>query len=503
MTQLKRSSGLLLHPTSLPGPFGIGEISIEAYKWIDFLVEARQSVWQILPLGPTGYGNSPYQTTSVFAGNPLLIDPARLVSEGYLSQSDLDHAPAFSGQEVEFDKVIDWKIPLLLSAYERFEHNAPAHEREAFASFCHTNDARWLDEYAFFVALKNFYDKKAWYDWPPEVKLRRPEALQALRQQLARQIAAQKFLQYQFYKQWQDLKRYANERGVQIMGDIPIYITLDSAEVWANQEAFCLDEDGNPTIVAGVPPDYFSKTGQLWGNPIYDWEVMHRDGYRWWAERVRVTLESVDLVRIDHFRGFEAYWAVPYGHKTAEHGEWLKGPGRALFDALRQQLGEMPIVVEDLGFITPEVGALRDHYNFPGMKILQFSFGGDPEEPFLPHNYQSNCIVYTGSHDNDTTKGWFKTAPKHEQEYCLKYLGRSRPRLDIAWELMRLGSASVAKMCIFPLQDMLSLDSRARMNVPGKASGNWGWRVSREQIAAADVKKLAEMTEMYGRAPGK
>ncbi len=499
MTHLKRSSGLLLHPTSFAGPFGIGEISSEAYKWIDFLVAAKQSIWQILPLGPTGYGNSPYQTASVFAGNPLMIDPIRLASEGYISESDLQNAPSFPVERVDFESVIDWKMPLLLNAYSQLKADSP--DAKSFEKFCQKHDERWLHEFARFMAIKAYHDKIAWWDWPDAHKLRQKKAMTAIEKELHHEIMAHKFLQFQFFKQWNDLKRYANQNGIQIMGDIPIYVASDSAEVWANQSSFYLDETGNPTVVAGVPPDHFSEYGQLWGNPIYRWDVMAKNDFKWWCERVEVTMECVDLLRFDHFRGFEAYWAVPFGEETAVNGEWIKGPGRALFDALKENVGDIPIIAEDLGFITPGVLALRDHYNFPGMKILQFAFHGDPEEPFLPHNFDKNCIAYSGSHDNDTTRGWFEKAHDGEKYNLQRYLNKEVTELDAAWELIRLGSASTAVSCVFPVQDVLNLGSDARMNTPGRPSGNWGWRLTKGELTEQHQERLALYAEIYGRAP--
>lgn len=499
MTKMKRSSGLLLHPTSLPGPFGIGEIGEHAYRWIDFLVESYQSVWQILPLGPTGYGNSPYQTTSVFAGNPLLIDVARLAAEGFLSQEELERSPTFPNEYVDYDAVIRWKMPLLLETYQAFSSRADERKQAAFQSFCSLHDEKWLNDFALFMALKNRFEEKAWSSWPIDLKLRDPEALSDARRELSGEIIAHKFLQYQFYEQWLALKQYANERGIQILGDIPIYITYDSADVWANRSKYCLDQEGNPTVVAGVPPDYFSATGQLWGNPIYNWEAMAENGFRWWIERVKNILQCVDIIRLDHFRGFEAYWAVPFDEETAVNGKWIKGPDAALFQALLNELGDLPIVAEDLGVITPAVEALRDRFGFPGMKILQFSFGNGPDNLYLPHNYIQNCVVYTGSHDNDTTHGWFNTASEQERRYCLQYFGGELK--DVSWDLMRLASASVALLAIFPVQDVLSLGTEARMNMPGQPSGNWAWRLLPDQLREKHRRRLAELSEIYGRAP--
>ena len=499
MAKLERCSGILLHPTSLPGPFGIGEINEAAYRWVDFLVEAKQTVWQILPLGPTGYGNSPYSTASVFAGNPLLIDLARLAFEGCLDVAVLHQAPQFPDDHVDFEKVINWKLPLLRECYTRFKNNATPAAQTAFEQFCEKYDTMWLDEFATFMAIKNHFNGEAWYKWPEALRTRQSKALKQIKNELREQIYAEKFIQHEFFKQWCGLKEYANQKGIQIIGDIPIYVNYDSAEVWASQEMFLLDKKGNPKEVAGVPPDYFSPTGQLWGNPLYDWKRMKKDGYQWWVNRIQMMLETVDIIRIDHFRGFESFWAVPFGAKTAENGKWRKGPGKDFFKTLISKLGDIPIIVEDLGFITPEVKALRDAFGFPGMKILQFAFGGGPDEDFLPHNYNQHCIVYTGSHDNDTTVGWFEKAAPHEKEYCLKYLGGIRQ--NIAWDLMRLASASTALMSIFPLQDILSLGSEARMNTPGKADGNWSWRLTGDQLKPAHAHQLAELTQIYGRVP--
>ncbi len=495
--KLERSAGLLLHPTSLPGRFGIGEINEMAYRWVDTMVAARQTVWQVLPLGPTGYGDSPYQTFSAFAGNPLLIDLNRLAREGYVPHQALEEAPIFSEERVDFGPVITWKKPLLLGAYQQFAIQADPAEEAAFNAFCAEHDAIWLHDYAFFMALKDHFGGETWGTWPRKLRRREPTALAAWGERLAPAMMAHKFLQYQFFKQWGELKRYANEQGIQILGDIPIYVAYDSADVWGRQDLFPLDEDGRPTVVGGVPPDYFSPTGQLWGNLLYRWEVMAAQGYQWWIERVRMMLHQVDMVRFDHFRGFEAYWEVPASEKTAVKGRWVKGPGAALFEALFDALGDMPIIAEDLGVITPEVEALRDRFGFPGMKILQFAFGDDASNPYLPHNYERNCVVYTGSHDNDTTHGWFASAPEREQAFCLSYLGYTPD--DIAWALMRLAVSSIAALAIFPVQDVLSLGSEARMNMPSQAAGNWAWRLRAHELNENHVARLAELAETYGR----
>jgi len=503
--KLERSAGLLLHPTSLPGRFGIGEINETAYRWVDTLVSAHQTVWQVLPLGPTGYGDSPYQTFSAFAGNPLLIDLARLAHEGYVAHEALEQAPVFPEERVEFGPVIAWKKPLLLEAYQRFATNADPAEVTAFNSFCAEHDGIWLHDYAFFMALKDYFHGEAWGTWPRELRRREPAALVTWSERLAPAIMAHKFIQFQFFKQWGELKRYANEHGIMIFGDIPIYVSYDSADVWAHQHLFPLDEDGRPLVVAGVPPDYFSPTGQLWGNPLYRWDVMATQGYRWWIERVRTALYQVDMVRLDHFRGFEAYWEVPASEETAVNGCWVKGPGATLFEVLFSALGDpsagsgrgVPIIAEDLGVITPEVETLRDGFGFPGMKILQFAFDDDATNPHLPHNYERNCVVYTGSHDNDTTRGWFASAPKPEQAFCIRYLGYTPD--DIAWALMRLAASSVAALAIFPVQDVLSLGSEARMNMPSQAAGNWAWRLRANAVSDDHIARLAELAETYGR----
>jgi 4-alpha-glucanotransferase len=494
---------LLLHPTSLPGRFGIGEINEEAYRWVETLASARQTIWQVLPLGPTGYGDSPYQTFSAFAGNPLLIDLARLAHEGYVARESLEEAPVFPVERVDFGPVIAWKRPILQGAYQQFEAGHHPAEAAHLNSFCAQHDDIWLQDYAFFMAVKDHFQGKSWGTWPRELRQREPNALAEWSERLASAIMAHKFVQYQFFKQWGELKRYANEHGILIVGDIPIYVSHDSADVWAQQHLFPLDEDGYPTVVAGVPPDYFSPTGQLWGNPLYRWDAMANEGYQWWIERVRIALLQVDMVRLDHFRGFEAYWEVPASEETAVHGRWVQGPGAALFEAVFNAVGDVPIIAEDLGVITPEVEALRDRFGFPGMKILQFGFDDDATNPYLPHSYERNCVVYTGTHDNDTTNGWFASAPEAERAFCLRYLGHTNtsPGHDIAWALMRLAVSSVAALAVFPVQDVLSLDTAARMNFPSQAAGNWSWRLPANGLSDDHIARLAELAETYGRAP--
>ncbi len=491
---LTRSSGLLLHPTSLPGPHGIGDLGEPAYRWVDFLAQAGQRYWQVLPLGPTGYGDSPYQSFSAFAGNPLLISLEDLVKRGWLPATAC-HGATFPETRVEYGAVIPFKRSCLRQAFEGFQRHARPHERADLETFRHEMGF-WLKDFALFMALKEHF-QAAWNEWPPDIRLREPAALRRYRETLAPHIEEHIFLQWVFFRQWDTLKAYAHARNVRIIGDIPIFVAYDSADVWAHPELFQLDAQGRPTVVAGVPPDYFSPTGQLWGNPLYRWDVLAAQGYRWWIDRVRVALRLVDLIRLDHFRGFEAYWEIPAGMPTAEIGRWVKGPGDALFHALQDALGDLPFIAEDLGFITPEVKALRERWGFPGMKVLQFAFSG-PDNEYLPHNYTSpNWVVYTGTHDNDTTVGWFQTLDDTTRRYVLAYLARDGR--DIAWDLMRLAWQSVAVLAIAPLQDVLRLGSEARMNTPGRADGNWAWRFREADLTPALADALAEMTAIYGR----
>jgi 4-alpha-glucanotransferase len=515
-----RSSGILLHPTSLPGQFGIGDLGQAAYRWIDFLAASRQALWQVLPLGPTGFADSPYACLSAFAGNPLLIDLDTLVEAGDLAASDLADPPAFPDQEIDYGAVIAFKMPLLHKAAANFCSRAPAHRRAAFAQFC-AGEAHWLDSFALFMALKQHFDQAIWYDWDAGAALRAPEALAHRENELAPQIAAHKVLQFFFFEQWQALKTYANRRGIQIIGDVPIFVAADSADVWANPDLFYLDERGRPTVVSGVPPDYFSETGQRWGNPLYRWDEMARRGYAWWVARMQAVLHTVDIVRIDHFRGFVGYWEIPADEPTAIRGRWVPGPGAAVFEAIEARLGRLPILAEDLGVITPEVIALRERFDFPGMKILQFafdqdalqaSFGADSgidvrqHNPFLPHNYTPNFVVYTGTHDNNTAAGWFDGASAVERQRAVAYLGLAgkagaHPEA-FHWALIRAAMASVAVMAIVPLQDVLGLGSAARMNLPGTVGTNWKWRCTPNTFGPANgelAARLATMVDLYER----
>lgn len=502
-----RSSGILLHPTSLPGRFGIGDLGDEAYRFVDFLTASEQSLWQVLPLGPTGYGDSPYQCFSAFAGNTLLISPERLVEEGLLSQQDLDGAPDFPEERIDFGNVITFKNALLKEAFERFKQTSDQSLRAYFERFSHQASS-WLEDYALYRALKDAQNGKAWNEWEPKLARRDTAALASAREHLREQIDAQKFYQFLFFKQWAALKAYCHEHNVKLVGDIPIFGARDSADVWMNPDEFKLDEAGNPLVVAGVPPDYFSATGQLWGNPIYNWDRMLRDGFRWWIERVRATLEIFDIVRIDHFRGFAASWEIPGGDKTAEHGRWVNVPGRELFTAIKNALGDLPIIAEDLGVITPDVEALRDNFGLPGMRILQFAFGGDTLNQDLPHNYIKNCVVYTGTHDNDTTVGWFTSVAgegstrdseqiERERQFCLNYLNTDGR--EIHWDFIRAVLASVADTAIIPLQDLLGLGTEARMNLPNSTSGNWGWRYTAGALDDELGERLKQLTQIYGR----
>lgn len=489
----ERLSGILLHPTSLPGPFGIGDLGEEAYRFVDWLAGAKQQLWQVLPLGPTGYGDSPYQCFSAFAGNPLLIDLVDLTARGYLDRADLA-VPPFPRHHVDFGPVIEWKQRVLKQAFARFRGQpVPA----AFTTFV-AAEAAWLHDFALFMALKEEHAGRPWPEWAPDLRDRAPEALAAARARLAESIHQHQFWQWLFFEQWLAVKAYANDRRIRVIGDIPIYVAMDSADAWSRRHLFHFDDVGRPTVVAGVPPDYFSPTGQLWGNPLYNWPRMAEDGYAWWIERLRANLRLSDYVRIDHFRGFYNYWQVPGDAETAIEGRWVDGPRQALFDAVIAALGDLPLLAEDLGEPHPGVYALRDHYHFPGMKVLQFAWASDGSDPFLPHNYDKNCVVYTGTHDNDTTLGWYTKAPERERDFVRRYLRVDGS--DIAWDMIRLAMLAAAHIAIVPLQDCMGLGSEARMNTPAAASGNWSWRFLPHQLNEGIRNGLAELAELYGRA---
>ncbi|GAB4431108.1 MAG: 4-alpha-glucanotransferase [Anaerolineae bacterium] len=509
-----RASGILLHPTSFPGSHGIGDLGDSAYRFIDYLAEGKQSLWQVLPLGPTGYGDSPYASFSSFAGNPLLISLDRLVAEGDLSPQDIAEVPAFPVDFIDFGWVIHWKVPLLEKAAGNFLAAADPERRAQFDAFC-AAQAHWLDDFALFMAVKEEFDAKAqeedvfgamWSNfWDKDIALRQPEAVARWREKKADRIAVKKVLQFYFYQQWTALKQYANDNGIKIIGDIPIFVAPDSVDVWANSELFFLDENGQPTVVAGVPPDYFSETGQLWGNPLYRWEKMQDNGFKWWISRIKATLQLVDIIRVDHFRGFAAYWEVPANEDTAINGRWVKAPGMALFMVVEQELGKLPLLAEDLGVITPDVEELRDTFEFPGMKILQFAFDAkergslNTTNAFLPHNHRYNCVVYPGTHDNDTTRGWYNQRSDEEKDLIRRYMARDDD--DITWNFIRMAMASVARFAVVQMQDILGLDSDARMNTPSVLGGNWAWRYRPEALNNWSSSRLRELTELYAREP--
>lgn len=494
-----RRSGILLHPTSLPGPYGVGTLGQQAFHWVDFLSSAGQRLWQVMPLGPTGYGDSPYQCFSAFAGNPYLINLEQLVAQGLLNEGDLKSAPEFSELSVDYGSVISFKLEMLGKAFQHFSTSATQEQWQRFEAFCRDH-VNWLEDYALFMSCKEAHGGQSWNHWDEGIRARKPEALALWKEKLSNSIQKQKVWQWLFFEQWRAVRAYANSKDIKIIGDIPIFIAYDSADAWANPELFYLDQAGNPTVVAGVPPDYFSETGQRWGNPLYRWDAMQKQNYNWWIERIKATLELVDIIRVDHFRGFAAYWEIPASEPTAVKGKWVAAPGAELFRAVREALGDLPIIAEDLGIITPDVEKLRDEAGFPGMKVLQFAFAADASDPYLPHNYIQNCVVYTGTHDNDTTKGWYIQAPEKERDYVRRYLARDDT--NIAWEFMRLAFASAADTAIVPLQDVLGLGSEARMNTPGLASGNWSWRFKWEQVPYWIAPQLKDMAAVYGRIKG-
>ncbi len=495
-----RTSGVLLHPTSFPGPHGIGDLGQEAYYFVDFLVAAKQSLWQVLPLGPTGFGDSPYASFSSHGGNPLLINLHALVDEGDLLGQDLAHTPAFPAHRVDFGPVITYKTNLLRQAARRFKAVASPERRQAFEAFC-ADKAHWLDDFALFMALKDVHQGAPWNMWEIDLIQRKPQALDKQRKELTDEIHFFKYTQFQFFRQWAQVRQYANERGIKIIGDIPIFVAPDSADAWAAPDILYMDDRGQLTVVAGVPPDYFSATGQRWGNPLYRWDMLAADGYAWWVQRIRSVLEMVDILRIDHFRGFQDYWEIPADEPTAIHGRWLPGPADDLFEAFRRAFGEeLPIIAEDLGIISDEVRALRKRVGLPGMKVLHFAFSEGVYHEYLPHNYEgSDYVVYLGTHDNDTTVGWFNALPAHERAFVLRYLGRDAG--DVVWGLMHLAFASIAQTAVVTLQDLLKLDGGSRMNTPGTlGGGNWAWRYWPGALYDGIAGWLGELTETFGRA---
>ncbi|MBL8132136.1 MAG: 4-alpha-glucanotransferase [Anaerolineae bacterium] len=502
MTLFPRASGILLHPTSLPGRYGIGDLGTWAYKFVDWLHSAHQSIWQVLPLGPTSYGDSPYQALSAMAGNPNLISLDMLIDVEWLTPGDVADKPPFPEDHVDFGWIIPWREVVLRKAYDGFARRASKAHIDAFRAWGSKN-AHWLEDYALFMALKNAHGGKPWTEWEEPLALRDRDALIDAEKRQGKELDLYRFQQWVFAEQWAALRTYAHSKGIRFVGDIPIFVAHDSSDVWANPHLFALDPKGKPITQAGVPPDYFSEDGQLWGNPHYRWDVMAKDGYHWWIRRFQAQLEQVDLLRIDHFRGFEGYWAVPGSAKTARVGAWVKGPGLPFFRAIESALGALPIIAEDLGVITPEVDAIRLALNLPGMKVLQFAFGestGDAK--FLPHKHVENCIVYTGTHDNNTTFGWYITDESGDEarDHLMRYVDRDYRTIEPHWDMIRLAWASVAHTAVTPLQDILGLGRDARMNTPGKPYGNWQWRFTPDMLEGPARGRLAALTRLYDRA---
>lgn len=507
--KFRRQSGVLLHPTSLPGPYGIGEIGSQAIAFADTLKEMGQRVWQVLPLGPTCYGDSPYQSQSTFAGNQLLVSFEQLVEDGLLSEERLASCAQFYEGEVDYNRVIAPRMKILIEVCDTFDQRCHKAMREAYEAFLEQNNSDWLDDYALFVALKRVFQDKPWTVWDKPLADREPGALREVRRRYATKIRKVKIMQFLFYYQWHRILDHCRSLGIRLFGDIPIFVAHDSADVWVHRDLFNLDDEGNPTAIAGVPPDYFSETGQRWGNPLYRWDVMQQTGFEWWKKRLHHVFEMVDIVRIDHFRGFESYWEIPAREPTAIHGRWVPGPGNRFFDEMLGEFGELPIVAEDLGIITPEVEALRDRYEFPGMRVLQFAFGNDPlSAGYRPENYIENCVCYIGTHDNDTTVGWFQSVSgegstrtneeiEQERRTILEYLDSDGT--EIHWDLIRLALNSKANTVIFSLQDVLGLDSSARLNTPGRQTGNWSWRFTGDQLTEEIKQRLYSLTETSDR----
>ena len=498
-TLFPRRSGILLHPTSLPGPDGIGDLGAGAHAFVDWLAAHRQSWWQILPLGPTSFGDSPYQTLSAFAGNPLLISLEQVAADGWLTADDLAGRPEFPAGRVDYGAAIAWKQGRLQRAWAVFLERARGGQWDDFTSWCEGRK-EWLDDFALFMALKDAHGGKPWTGWPVALVRREPDALAEVAASLAREMDYHRFCQWLFFRQWDALRDHAHARGVRIIGDLPIFVAHDSSDVWAHQELFTLDPDGHPTVVAGVPPDYFSPTGQLWGNPLYDWAEARGTDYAWWRSRLRSALQQADVVRLDHFRGFEAYWEVPADAPTAETGRWVAGPGEDFFTALQRDFSAgLPLIAEDLGVITTAVDALRRRFGLPGMRVLQFAWSG-PDNLFLPHEHEPDAVVYTGTHDNDPVRGWWEhLATPRERELVAEYTASEVT--EPHWTLIRLAMGSVARTCIIPLQDVLGLGREGRMNLPGEGAGNWNWRLTGDWVARADGERLARLTWLYRRGP--
>ena len=499
----RRASGILLHPTSLPGPYGTGDLGPAAYRFLDTLAAAGQSLWQVLPLGPTGFGDSPYACFSSFAGNPLLVSIDMLRQWGLVRDDDLRTLPSFPAARVDYGAVIRWKMPLLRQAAARFLRSADGSQKDRFQAF-RQEQSWWLEDYCIFMAVKQEHEGAWNRAWERPVALRDPGAIARIAAERADAIAVEAVIQHFFFSQWDSLHEAAARKGIRVIGDLPIFAAPDSADVWANQGLFLLDAEGKPTVVSGVPPDYFAATGQLWGNPLYDWDALERQGFRFWIQRIQAARRLFDYVRIDHFRGFDACWSVPAGALTAERGQWVKVPGRALFETMRRELGDLPIIAEDLGLITPEVGALRDGFGFPGMRILQFAFDSkeagvlNADNPFLPHNHAPNSVVYTGTHDNDTTRGWYAARTPQERSYLDAYAPAAET--EVEWRLIRMALASVCRFAVIPLQDVLGLGTEARMNTPGTSSeNNWSWRIVGEGFDEKSAARLRALSSLYGR----
>lgn len=526
---LERKSGILAHPTSFQSPFGIGDLGSGSYQFIDFLQKSNQYLWQVLPLGPTSFGDSPYQCFSTFAGNHFLISPEELVNEQYLTYEDICKYPHFDDYFVEYGRVIDFKMNLFRIAFKNFQNSATEEQTNAYEEFC--EKSFWLEDFTLFMAIKyhfinersnsfetpeykayknqnektltqnqinDYFYGAVWNSWPKDLVSRKPKALKEWKAKLKEDIDFYKFLQYEFFRQWTKVKNYANELNIKIIGDIPIFVAMDSSDVWANPDLFYLDKLGTPTEVAGVPPDYFSETGQLWGNPLYNWDIHKKENYQWWINRIASMIDLVDSIRIDHFRGFDEYWSVPYGEQTAINGVWKKGPGSDLFKAIKNKLGDLPIIAEDLGILTQGVIDLRDELDLPGMKILQFAFDCSEENDYLPHNYTtSNCVVYTGTHDNDTTVGWYEKTIEQDKDYLRRYLNISGD--DVAWDLIRLVWSSIGAYAITPVQDLLSQNSNCRMNTPGIGVGNWQYRFKQEQLSSNISERLVYLGKLFDR----